>query len=271
LHHPVSWWSPAGHFVAALKTLLLVPLLFSVLPPLSPEDLTLVGKRVWQNEADGKIEGLTAWNSGEEFASLGIGHFIWYPSGKKGPFEESFPALLAAFYKEGVTLPSWLSPKSPCPWPDRKAFLADFNGPRLKELRALLASTIAQQSQFLSRRLDRALPEILSAASPSQRDPIEKNYLHLAASPSGRFALIDYVNFKGEGIKATERYQGQGWGLLQVLETMPTGGSAADFGQAAAQILARRVKNAPPERHEERWLPGWTARVQAYKNATGTP
>ena len=35
------------------------------------------------------------WNPGEEFPSLGIGHFIWYPAGVDGPFIESFPRLLA--------------------------------------------------------------------------------------------------------------------------------------------------------------------------------
>ncbi|MEI6713587.1 MAG: hypothetical protein WCO60_07535 [Verrucomicrobiota bacterium] len=247
-----------------MKFLFFLPLLLSSLPPLSPKDLAHVGQRVWQNEADGKVEGLTAWNTGEQFASLGIGHFIWYPTAAKGPFEESFPSLVAFLRKEGVSLPTWLTPEMRCPWPDRTAFLADFNGARMKELRTLLASTIAQQSQFLANRLDRALPEMLNAAPPAQRDLIEKNYQKLAATSSGRFALIDYVNFKGEGTKPTEKYQGQGWGLLQVLEAMPANGSASEFGKAAGEILTRRVKNAPPERHEERWLPGWLNRVKAY-------
>ena len=29
------------------------------------------GRRLWKNECDGKVEGLTSWNSGENFASLG--------------------------------------------------------------------------------------------------------------------------------------------------------------------------------------------------------
>jgi hypothetical protein len=50
-----------------------------------------IGRRIWKNEwRDGKwIDGL---NAGEEFASLGIAHFIWYPEGKRGPFE-AFPSL----------------------------------------------------------------------------------------------------------------------------------------------------------------------------------
>src|ERR1700720_3277507 len=53
-----------------------------------------IGRRLWENESGGTIAGLTAWNLGEDFASLGIGHFIWYPAGKRGPFAESFPPLL---------------------------------------------------------------------------------------------------------------------------------------------------------------------------------
>jgi hypothetical protein len=52
---------------------------------LSHSDALKVGKRVWQNECGGTISGLTSWNQGEDFASLGIGHFIWYPKGRRGP------------------------------------------------------------------------------------------------------------------------------------------------------------------------------------------
>jgi hypothetical protein len=49
-------------------------------------------KKIWQNECNGTIAGLTSWNAGEDFASLGIGHFIWYPKGRRGPFEKVFPS-----------------------------------------------------------------------------------------------------------------------------------------------------------------------------------
>jgi len=60
---------------------------------LSDEQAARIGAKIWQNESGHTIGGLTAWNFGEEFASLGIGHFIWYPAGRRGPFEESFPPL----------------------------------------------------------------------------------------------------------------------------------------------------------------------------------
>jgi hypothetical protein len=75
------------------------------------------------------------------------------------------------------------------------------------------------------------------------------------------------VNFKGEGVLHTERYQGQGWGLLQVLEAMHGNSEASapdEFARAAKAVLTRRVHNAPPERHESQWLTGWLRRVNSY-------
>jgi hypothetical protein len=80
--------------------------------------------------------------------------------------------------------------------------------------------------------------------------------------------LIDYVNFKGEGVLSTERYQGRGWGLLQVLEGMSDSGEASplsEFAASAKRVLRQRVKNAPPGRNEERWLPGWLKRIDSYR------
>ena len=151
-----------------------------------------------------------------------------------------------------------------CPWPDRAAFLKDSASPKLKALRQWLASTVPLQSQFLAERLEKALPTMLDSLPKDRREPVRRSFESLAATPQGRFALIDYVNFKGEGTKPTERYAGQGWGLLQVLEAMPPGGRVGDFAKSAEETLRRRVKNAPTERHEERWLPGWVNRVQAY-------
>lgn len=241
-------------------------LLLASLPALPKKDLESIGRRIWQNEAAGKIEGLTDWNQGEHFASLGIGHFIWYPAGPKGPFEESFPSLVLFLKKEGVRLPDWLNENTECPWPNRAAFLADTASPRLKQLRDVLASSLSEQSAFLAQRLERALPSMIESAAPNQRAKLKLLFERLGSSPKGRFALIDYVNFKGEGVKTTERYRGQGWGLLQVLASMPADGGVREFSDAAAQVLTQRVKNSAPERKEDRWLPGWINRVRAYSD-----
>ncbi len=232
---------------------------------LTPAQIDRVGRRIWQNECAGTVEGLTSWNSGEDFASLGIGHFIWYPAGRRGPFEESFPPLARYLNQRGIATPGWMH--GPCPWSSRAAFLADKNGARQRELRDLLSRTVRQQTEFIMRRSRAALPKMLAEAG-SSAGRVRQNYEALSATPEGTFALIDYVNFKGEGTAATERYRGEGWGLLQVLQTMPPSGAStapAAFADAAARVLTRRVQNAPPERNEARWLPGWKNRCQGYK------
>ncbi len=231
---------------------------------LSDAELDSIGHRVWKNECNGTRDGLTSWNSGENFASLGIGHFIWYPKGVSGPFEESFPKLVKFFEEHGQRVPVWM--KDDCPWRSRAAFLADVRSPRMNELRDLLAATVRLQSRSLALRMREALPKMMEAAPAAQRANVKEQFERLAASGAGTFALIDYVNFKGEGTKESERYRGEGWGLLQVLSGMSGSGDGAarEFGEIAAHVLARRVRNAPPERHEERWLPGWKSRVRSY-------
>jgi hypothetical protein len=232
---------------------------------LTPEQVERVGRRIWQNECAGTVEGLTSWNVGEDFASLGIGHFIWYPEGKRGPFEESFPRLMRYFHSRGVPVSDWM--RGACPWRDRASFLADQNGGRQRELRKLLSGTVRLQTEFIMMRSRSALPKMM-AASQGQGERVKRNYELLSMTPEGTFALIDYVNFKGEGTAATERYRGVGWGLLQVLEGMANvdaGRAPLAFADAASAVLTRRVQNAPPERGEGRWLAGWKARCEGYK------
>ena len=226
-----------------------------------------IGKKIWRNECAGTKEGLTAWNKGEDFPSLGIGHFIWYPAGKRGPFKESFPGLVEFLKSQGVRLPQWLAEAKACPWPDRASFMADFNGPELSGLRDLLASTVGLQARYAALRLEAALPKMLEAAPASRREKIHSNFYRVANSPGGLYALMDYVNFKGEGTAPTERYQGEGWGLLQVLAGMSDGGSpTAAFSRSADRLLTRRIELSPPARGEKRWLQGWRNRVATYAN-----
>ena len=234
---------------------------------LSPAQMDRVGKRIWQNECGGTVAGLTSWNGGEDFASLGIGHFIWYPQGHSGPFAESFPPLLAFLTAKGIPTPSWA--RGGCPWPTKAAFEADKNGERQQELRALLSRTVRQQTEFIMARMEPALPKKLAQS----KNPAEVRWAFdgLKKTPEGTFCLIDYVNFKGEGTSSKERYRGEGWGLLQVLEDMPKSKTVwqmpADFAEAAKRVLSRRVGNAPPERKEQRWLAGWHNRCDGYKRS----
>ena len=115
-----------------------------------------------------------------------------------------------------------------------------------------------------------ALPKILAAAPPAERGRIQANYNKVATTANGTYALIDYVNFKGDGTNSSERYNGQGWGLLQVLQDMRDVRSgqpaAAEFAAAAKRRLDLRLKNSPPARGESRWRAGWHKRCQGYGN-----
>lgn len=225
-----------------------------------------IGRKIWQNESGGSKTGLTAWNDGEDFPSLGIGHFIWYPAGREGRFTESFPQFVQFARRQGSNPPA-VALQADCPWQSKASFQRDFNGSALSSLRDWLASNVNLQTDFIIAKSRASLPKILRAAgSDAQR--VQANYNKVATTPQGQYALIDYVNFKGEGTNPSERYQGQGWGLLQVLQGMknvPAGEAAAnEFAASAKRVLANRVRNAPAARNEGRWLQGWHNRCNTY-------
>ncbi len=232
--------------------------------------LDRIGQRVWLNECDRSLKDLVAWNAGEEFASLGIGHFIWYPTAAKGPYAESFPALLRFLQSRGQRLPEWLTPDTLCPWPDHASFVRiEASDSRIAALRLFLKDTLSHQAAYLAQRSADALPKMLAACEPDQRSAIRTVYQELATTELGLYCLIDYTNFKGEGVKPEERYHGQGWGLLQVLletqATLPSSTSmTAAFSDAARRVLRLRVQNSDPKRNEKRWLEGWLNRCDSY-------
>ena len=262
-------YSSAALVFAALIALLPKPLHAT---SLSHIDVLKIGKKIWQNECNGTIAGLTSWNAGEDFASLGIGHFIWYPKGRRGPFEESFPKLVSFISKRGAKLPALLlgTGEKPCPWNSRTEFLRAQHSTEMNQLRSFLVDTIDLQAEFLIARLESALPKMLAEAAPSDRANVQEQFERLTRTSQGCYALVDYVNFKGEGVLHTERYQGQGWGLLQVLEAMhgtSDSGAVDEFARAARAVLTLRVQNSPADRHEARWLSGWIRRVNSYNGS----
>ena len=238
----------------------------------SHEEAESIVKRIFLNECSSNPDKLIWWNDGEHFASLGIGHFIWYPKGAHGSFEEMFPSLISFFKEKGIDMPGWLALNNGCPWTSKEEFMEKKQEAKKKELQALLLRTISWQAVFIAQRFNQALPQLLADLSEEKKNHILKQVEKLG-TPQGKYALLDYLNFKGRGSLETERYQGKGWGLRQVLEEMPnqvkkgTGNvddPVACFAQAAKALLKQRVQNAPPERHEERWLPGWLARIDSY-------
>ncbi len=242
---------------------------------LTPKQANFVAKKVWQNEGAGKDKYLIWWNKGEDFASLGIGHFIWFPKDHTERFREVFPMVVAYMQDNGVALPVWLTPKTDFPWQTKKAFFAakKEKSKRYMELFNLLKSTMPYQAGFMADRLNAALPAILSTIQDEARKKrIEERFNHMLYTKNGEiderglYILLDYTNFKGEGTLKSERYHGQGWGLLQVLEHMDMSvkNKYKSFANAAKAMLSRRIKNSPPARGEERWRKGWNVRLDTY-------
>jgi hypothetical protein len=142
---------------------------------------------------------------------------------------------------------------------------------KARELLEFLKDTTDLQLRFIVNRLKATLPKMLDAAPLDARANVEKQYLRLTSTTAGLYAVIDYVNFKGQGISPEERYRGQGWGLLQVLERMkgdkPGDEAVREFVHAAEKVLIERVWYSTPERHEERWIYGWRTRLYTYFDA----
>lgn len=239
-----------------------------------------IGKAIWQNESNGQKEGLLFWSPYEEFPSLGIGHFLWYPEGKNRIFEEGFPLYLDFLKKRKISLPSVISQHPSAPWKSREEFLKERNGPLAQEISEWLASTVDQQAAFMLDRMVVALHEILFKSSTEETSFYLKCLQELSQNPASYFALVDYVNFKGTGLSLQERYCGKGWGLKQVLSRMSNLSSSLRieehsplccFQRAAIDVLNERVSLAPKERQEERWLFGWKNRIASYSRFPNLP
>ncbi len=237
-----------------------------------PVDAKKIGMQIFKNETSMKLENLVFWNPSEPFPSLGIGHFIWHPHGKKGQFEHQFPLLCDYLQKQGVQLPKWLEEckATGAPWASREELLNDFR--RVAELRTLLHTTIDLQTKFMIGRLDQKIPLIIKAAPAEKKALIGRYIRFLKSSTQGRYALVDYCNFKGDGLVSRENIRGKSWGLLQVLLDLPDNLTqekiTTAFTVSAARILLRRVKNSAPHYSIAKFLPGWIARVGTYSDPT---
>jgi hypothetical protein len=140
----------------------------------------------------------------------------------------------------------------------------------MQKLRKHLLSTLDLQARFMVDRLNNAFKGILRHASSTEtRTHLVNQINRLIRDKDGLYALIDYLNFKGEGLGDTN-YQGHRWGLTQVLLEMKgseVGRPALkDFAQAAKIVINRRVDHAPAgiKEKEETWRKGWLNRINTY-------
>jgi hypothetical protein len=248
-----------------------------------PGDLAnKIGQKIWLNETGGKIDAITSWSANEEFASLGIGHFIWFPVGKWLPFEESFPALLEFMRKKNVHLPAWLDQTQiPAnPWTSRAEFRRNSNSPQMKELRQFLLDTVAEQTQFMVARAQGAMEKILKTTPDgTEREHIVIQFTRVIRASENFYPLIDYINFKGEGTNPNEAAMNsetgrrQGWGLKQVLlkmngDTNDPKAVRTEFADAAQFVLQQRARNLPSNRVFE---VGWLRRIATYHRPIADP
>ncbi|MBM87851.1 MAG: hypothetical protein CMQ41_05680 [Gammaproteobacteria bacterium] len=264
LARPISFKRILGAFLAQILS---VEAAYSEMFDLTESDKKWLGDRIFDNECAGKFECLTSWNAGENFPSLGIGHFIWFPPGLDSPFEETFPQLVQYFTNQEVPLPAWLDSKTDAPWHSREYLYTNFYDEQTIQLRELLKNTKSEQLDFIIQRLNQSLEQIIMSF-PSRRHSVIREKLSTISqshSPYGSYAIIDYVHFKGTGLSRTERYQKHGWGLKQVIQEMgdsPT--TIHSFVRSSKLVLNRRVEYSPESRNEQRWLPGWHRRVETY-------
>ena len=252
------------------------------LPALQDQDYDWIAARIFENEAASQVRYLTFWGEGEDFPSFGIGHFIWFPANVDAPFDEQFPDMVAYVSQRAADqpLPAWMARLVPfdAPWSSKDVFDQAWSSADMTALREWLQATSRWQARFIVTTFEKRWQALELPADEKWR--LTTLLQRLAGSAAGLFAIIDYYNFKGLGVNPRERYQGQGWGLIQVLQAMPAysksktaepGGSDVDgaelvaqFSQAAADRLSLRVELAPADRNESRWLPGWLARLQGY-------
>lgn len=255
-----------------VKSLFLVLLGLNVanILALSSRELDKIGKKIWQNEASGREELLVFWSKNESFPSLGIGHNIWLPAGREFKFKEEFPLLCDFLKKKNVKLPDWLekAKETGAPWQSREEFYNDRH--RRDQLRTLLTKTIGLQMQFMLERLKNRLPYIVEAAPDEEREKVI-NYIDiLLSSSAGTYVLIDYLNFKGDGISFKEESNGERWGLLAVLLAMPEGLDKSNiiksFVLSAAKRLLTLIDHSAPEYRRMAFFSGWMKRLGTYLN-----
>ena len=188
---------------------------------LSREQLLAVAEKIFQNETGGVRNNLVDWNDGENFPSLGIGHFSWFKaSGGRSGFGDSLPDMIAYYKEKGVTLPKLLAEFKHSPWNSKSELMSKkASGDRdIQELIAFFDSTRDIQVMFIYDRLKGSLDKMIQASS--NKENLKNQFERMVNTPNGLYALIDYVNFKGEGLKGVSSYNNVAWGLRQVLENM---------------------------------------------------
>ena len=170
---------------------------------ISKAEQTRIADLIFKNECNRKFECLVSWNDGEDFASLGIGHFIWFPKHSNAPFQESFPDLLRWYQKQDVVIPenlqSILKPELPAPWQHKTDFLKPENQSDINALRLFLADTKHEQTSFIMFRLSKALPKMLAIGQIDKEKKKIKAQFTLADRSHMRYPVLIGQNILKQG------------------------------------------------------------------------
>lgn len=233
---------------------------------LTSAQMKTIGHQIYLNETGGKPDKLVFWNPGEDFPSMGIGHFIWVREDSASGFGDSFKGLLKYMQSRGAKFPPFLNNLAPyfeCPWQTYADYKREEFSNEVEELRVFLADTFDIQVQYFFERLSRSLPQIFASLQPSEKTRIRNYIVSLSKTNASWYPIVDYVNFKGSGHTHTTVNAQGGWGLKQVLLSVDTGSSdfARAFYNASKEVLTERTSLRP---YDLRWLEGWDARMKTY-------
>lgn len=223
---------------------------------------------IYMNETGGKPDALIIKNDKENVCSLGIGHFIWYPTGVKQQYKETFPGLLKELQKTDGAFKGAVDVEIPptCPWKSTSELNAAKSTDVYKRLVAGLTSPAGKRVQ-VNYMIERAREAI---AETAKEDPDSvKKMLDLLETEQGTYAVIDYVNFKGNSAE-TEAYGDFHWGFktaIYVMSKDETLKPEKRFQIAVETLLEMRVEEAKKlGKDESSFLTGWLKRVNTYSD-----
>jgi hypothetical protein len=230
---------------------------------LTDDELHAIALQIELNETGGNQEALVYWNESETFPSLGLGHAIWVQKenvealNRYGTF---FPRLVKRIRDNGHALPDFLEKLAPdydCPWPDRATYVK--TAEIIRQRQEMLNLMIRTKKEQIVLILDRFLDAEKRYSNEPNFELIQPLIAELKKTPQGWYALLDYVNFKGEGSDKAESY-----GLKNALvagakskETTP----GAKIAKGCEIVLVGRISREPDvAQHRE----GWVKRCQTY-------
>lgn len=219
-------------------------------------ELPKVTANLLNNETSCKPGFMMEWDdkAGENFPSIGLPHVVWFPQNAKKVVDESFPRFWNYITKNyhGITRVPQMNVSGAAPWNSKAQFDSD---PVVKDINRFLLDpdVLKLEGEFA---VQRGLDSVYTVMAANSLDPQAKmsqkdlctNFKNLIASPQGLMAVVDYVNWKGEGVHYSEKTDRQNvrWGLKQVLEKIgpvAAGDKKAHlkFAEAAEAVLKDRA------------------------------